>query len=215
MLNLCPTFDEGREESRNNVKADRRIERTRNRLREALYALIIERGYDTITVQQIIDRAQVARSSFYAHFRDKDDLLLSGFSAEVSDAVGGRMFDPSAPAGAYPDFGYVLFKSALVHKIMVCALFSGDANSVSLNHLRNVLVVHFRDWMREHHDGRSHDRQIELAVQYIANALIGLLVWWAHNDFECPLEEISGTFRRMTDAGLRELLPLGDVCAAS
>jgi AcrR family transcriptional regulator len=112
------------------MKPDLRIERTCNMLRDALYGLIVERGYDSITVQQIIDRAGVARSSFYAHFRDKDDLLISGFSVEVSDAIGGTMFDPDAPAGSYPDFGRVLFERSLDHKTMVRALFSADTQSV-------------------------------------------------------------------------------------
>ena len=58
---------------------DRRVQRTRRTLREALIALILEKGYDQVTVQHIIDRADVGRSTFYAHFENKDKLLLSGF----------------------------------------------------------------------------------------------------------------------------------------
>jgi Bacterial regulatory proteins, tetR family len=61
------------------AKTDRRVRRTRELLRRALFSLIQEQGYDRITVQDLLDRADIGRSTFYAHYRDKDDLLLSSF----------------------------------------------------------------------------------------------------------------------------------------
>ena len=58
-----------------NQKVDRRIQRTRQLLEDALIALILEKGYDKITVQNIVDQANVGRSTFYSHFLDKDDLM--------------------------------------------------------------------------------------------------------------------------------------------
>src|SRR5262245_23066722 len=57
---------------------DRRIQRTRDLLHQALISLMIEKGYEVITVQDIIDRANVGRSTFYAHYVGKQDLLVSG-----------------------------------------------------------------------------------------------------------------------------------------
>ena len=57
---------------------DRRVARTRRNLRSALLNLIYDQDYDTITVQQILDKADVGRSTFYAHFRNKEDCLLGG-----------------------------------------------------------------------------------------------------------------------------------------
>jgi AcrR family transcriptional regulator len=56
----------------------RRIQKTQNLLREALVSLIHEKNYDAIVVKEILDRANVGRSTFYTHFRDKDELLVSG-----------------------------------------------------------------------------------------------------------------------------------------
>ena len=61
-------------------KRDRRTERTKDALRQALIELISERGYERLSVQDIIDRANIGRSTFYTHFQDKEDLLLSGFN---------------------------------------------------------------------------------------------------------------------------------------
>jgi AcrR family transcriptional regulator len=58
---------------------DRRVHRTEQLLRTALVSLIEEKGFETLTVQDIIDRANVGRATFYAHFDNKEDLLVSGF----------------------------------------------------------------------------------------------------------------------------------------
>jgi len=58
-------------------KLDRRTIRTRDRLGDALIELMLEKAFDTITVQDVLDRAGVGRSTFYVHYRDKDDLFIS------------------------------------------------------------------------------------------------------------------------------------------
>ena len=59
------------------ARPDRRVARSRRALKEALTDLILEQGYESVTVQDVIDRADVGRSTFYAHFVDKDDLLMA------------------------------------------------------------------------------------------------------------------------------------------
>ena len=60
-----------------NKKTDARVRRTRDALGDALVALMQEKPFETITVQDVLDRAQVSRSTFYSHYSDKDDLLMS------------------------------------------------------------------------------------------------------------------------------------------
>ena len=57
-------------------KTDRRILRTRDALGDAMMALLHEKSFDRITVQDVLDRAGVGRATFYAHYRDKHDLFL-------------------------------------------------------------------------------------------------------------------------------------------
>lgn len=64
-------------ELRGDGTEDRRVRRTRNALGDALIALMLEKPFNSITVQQVLDRARVGRATFYSHFRDKDDLFLS------------------------------------------------------------------------------------------------------------------------------------------
>ena len=58
-------------------KMDARVRRTRDALGNALVTLILEKPFDDITIQEVLDRAGVGRSTFYSHFSDKDDLLFS------------------------------------------------------------------------------------------------------------------------------------------
>src|SRR5438477_9469811 len=60
-----------------NARMDRRIDKTRKLLQNALTELIYVQDYDAITVQMVLDRANVGRSTFYAHYESKDQLLLS------------------------------------------------------------------------------------------------------------------------------------------
>lgn len=102
-------------------KEDRRIIRTKQLLHEALLELIIERGYEGITVQHIIDQANVGRSTFYAHFYDKLDLLQYGFDrleqmllAEQQDALHVND-DNNAPHFA---FSLAMFRHAQDHYLL-------------------------------------------------------------------------------------------------
>lgn len=58
-------------------KTDQRVLRTRDRLGDAIMELLVEKPFDQITVQEILERAEVSRSTFYQHYRDKNDLFLS------------------------------------------------------------------------------------------------------------------------------------------
>lgn len=57
---------------------DRRVQKTKKLLSDALVALVVEKGYDDVSIQEIIDRANVGRSTFYAHYENKEQLLLYG-----------------------------------------------------------------------------------------------------------------------------------------
>lgn len=64
-------------ETRTSGKTDRRVARTRDVLGDAIVELMQELPFEAITIQHVLDRAGVARSTFYTHYRDKDDLFLS------------------------------------------------------------------------------------------------------------------------------------------
>src|SRR4029077_4834972 len=80
------------------ARPDRRVARSRRALKEALTDLILEGGYEGVTVQDVIDRADVGRSTFYAHFVDKDDPLraiLAGLEMPGRDTSPWKPDDPA------------------------------------------------------------------------------------------------------------------------
>ena len=66
-------------------KTDKRVERTRESLQKALMELIAERGYDSITIQDLVDRANLGRTTFYLHYNSKDELFMSCHEAIISE----------------------------------------------------------------------------------------------------------------------------------
>ncbi|RPJ24413.1 MAG: TetR/AcrR family transcriptional regulator [Chloroflexi bacterium] len=68
-------------------KTDRRIQRTRQFLRKALLELIKEKDYDTISIEEITERANVGRATFYLRYKDKEDLLLDEFREMANEKV--------------------------------------------------------------------------------------------------------------------------------
>jgi AcrR family transcriptional regulator len=68
---------------------DRRVQKTQRLLRDALVSLIHDKSYDSIAVKEILDRANVGRSAFYAHFHDKHALLASGIHQMLRGGTQG------------------------------------------------------------------------------------------------------------------------------
>lgn len=114
---------------------DRGVRRTRRLLHEALRSLIVEKGYDHVTVQDVIDRADVGRATFYAHFRDKDDLLMSGFEEMRKSLRRHLVTSPRAhekPLGEGLGFARALFDHAQGHRREYRAQVGSGAAALSL-----------------------------------------------------------------------------------
>src|SRR5512141_2751987 len=76
------------------VRPDRRVNRTRRQLREALTTLILEKGYDAITIEDITEQADLGRTTFYVHYHGKEELLLESVGAtaqELFDQVNAQI----------------------------------------------------------------------------------------------------------------------------
>jgi len=183
---------------------DRRVRRTRQMLRDALMELTLERGYDHVTVQDILDKADVGRSTFYAHYRDKDDLLVSEFEALhptwSTDAA-------SAEAGAQPrpellEPLRVAFRDAGANRRQFKAML-GKQGSETIRRLlpeplskmvRELVLARFPDW-------RGDEQQLAAAVQFIVSAFLGTLTWWLDTDAPLTADEIFETCQRLTVDG--------------
>jgi AcrR family transcriptional regulator len=180
------------------AELDRRVRRTRRLLQDALVALIIERGYERVTVQEVLDRADVGRSTFYAHFRDKDALFTSCFD-DLRDDLQRELdaMDPDGPPGPARPVG-VIFGHADRHREVYRAVCGRPGGTVATRHLHDVIVT----LLRGHLGGVGTRLPVDLVAEYHASALLGVLVWWVRQDFPYGAAEMSRMCQELTAPGV-------------
>ena len=192
------------------VKEDRRIQRTRELLRSAMVSLIREQGFEVLTVQHIIDRANVGRSTFYAHFKSKEDLLTG--SVEMVRSTLRRIQLRAASGSANPGermlaFAHELFAHAEQHRDVFAAMLGKRSGTVFQHHLHRMLA----DLVREDVDSSvSHKKRdimrVEAVVQFVAGGLLGLLVSWQDKLARFSVDDMDALFRRMAITAVETVL---------
>jgi hypothetical protein len=135
-------------------RKDRRIQKTMNLLHEALGSLIREKPYDEIVVQDILDRANVGRSTFYMHFRDKDELLASG----IHDMLGSVHTTVQAQSSGEPyrrivRFGLPVFEHIHQHRQTGTAMMGTRGRAIAHEHLQKVVAEPDRGGRKETFSG--------------------------------------------------------------
>lgn len=162
-----------------NTRPDRRIGKTQRALHEALVALIRERDYDEISVQAILDRANVGRSTFYTHYRDKDELLVSGIHEMI------RSVSSSGPATASTRDRLTWFSLPILthheqHRRDFTGQLSPDARALLHEHLRRALTSILRERFKKSPPRREGAAHIptDLLAPYIASTFVLVLNWW-------------------------------------
>lgn len=180
--------------------ADRRIQRTRQLLQNALIALIQQKGYEALTVQDIIDRANVGRATFYAHFDNKEDLLVSRLD-DLRAALRARQ-QATVEAARADDraFSYTheLFVHAAEHRPVFRSMVGRRSGSVIQHLFHKMLVDLVRDDMKAMappDPGREVSQ--EAITQLIAGGLFGLILWWVDGPARLSVEEVDALFRRV------------------
>ncbi|HTP11730.1 MAG TPA: TetR/AcrR family transcriptional regulator [Anaerolineae bacterium] len=186
-----------------NAPPDRRTQRTRQTLSDALIDLIQEKRYEAITVQDICDRANVGRSTFYAHYQDKDDLLASNFQ-QVMQSLGsqvewrdGQFVFPVTP----------LFKHVQEHHHLYKALAWGGGFDVLLR----AGQQQWRAQIEQHlvtllPSGHSPSIPADVATAYLAGALQTLLLWWLDRKMPYPPERMDEMFQQLVMPGVNAAL---------
>jgi AcrR family transcriptional regulator len=179
---------------------DRRIQKTRSLLHEALASLIHEKAYDSIAVKEILDRANVGRSTFYMHFRDKDELLVSGIHDMLSAVQSKR---PPASAKRHERiiwFSLPIFEHIHRHRRGGMARMGTRGRAIIHEHLQNVLAKLIVDDVGKDLQGRrkaASQISPDLLVPYVASTFILVLNWWVENESPLPPKEVNDLFRAL------------------
>lgn len=180
---------------------DRRIQRTRSLLQDALLELILEKGYDAITVQNVIDRANVGRSTFYAHFQDKEDLLLSGFDrlrTQFEEHLMGQSVNKTSPWS----FSLSMFQHAQSQRPLYKALAGRQAGNIGLAQLQTYLSVMLSDHLKSQISKTKMYIPPEILAHYIASSFTSMLTWWLDNDLPYSAEQMNNFYWQLVQPGI-------------
>lgn len=180
---------------------DRRVQRTRRSLRDALISLLVERGWDDINIQELCERADVGRSTFYMHFQNKDQLLVSGFDDLRAALRAQAVIAKTGTSGSLP-FVRGLIEHAHEQRILFRAIIgrrSGHAVQKRFREMVSQLVE--EDVARLVAAGWQRDA----GVSYIAGALVELLAWWVDAVNGRTMDDVEQLFNELTLPVIRQL----------
>ena len=175
---------------------DRRVRRTEQRLNDALESLIIEKRYDKITVQDLIDRADVGRSTFYAHYETKDDLLLSW--TQLADDMELHMAQDQTDAESITP-SLALFRHLGEYHHLYKAMIGGGGIDIVTEMIHSRLLRHARSELERRPDASDQTTiPIEVRAGFLASSLLALLTWWLDNDMPYPPESMDEMYQELT-----------------
>jgi AcrR family transcriptional regulator len=192
---------------------DRRILRTRQALRRALLALMEEKDYSLITVEEITDRADLGRTTFYLHYKDKEDLLLEEFGSLIYAVVEKIASMPLAELqrqpGPQPPI-LLIFESVTANQAFYRVLLGGEGGLHVRERLRAIFVEAANQLAATRSEVQllleSSPVRSYFFVNYFSGALLATIVWWLEQDLHPEAEQVATLFQRMIFPGIKEVL---------
>ena len=189
------------------VHVDRRVQRTRSQLQNAMIALIGERPYDAITIQEIADRANVGRTTFYAHFTSKDELFLSchemmlgGFPYPHTRA---QMLAPDPPQGTAAAYRHLWEARALFDPVI-----QGRDILIILRQIRDGSARQIKASLAAAFPGIATNLPLDVLANYLAGAKIALVQWWLEQRDGISPEELARALHRLQRAAILDAFNL-------
>ena len=188
---------------------DRRVARTKTTLQQAHISLILKKGYEATTVEDICEAANVGRSTFYAHYRSKDDLRRSGLE-HLRKLLIGRQREALRTSADRRNrslgFSLALFEHARDHLDLYRALVGGRGGAIALGSIRKMLSDLVDNELAATSDEKSENAvPREFVVQYIVGAYMAVLTWWLDRGAKLAPQRMDAMFRQLATEGLLSL----------
>jgi len=188
---------------------DRRANRTRKLLRDALFELILQKHYDVITVQNILDRADVGRSTFYAHYRDKEDLFRSGWERFL-DFLVQRIDFENVDKGRFIPITELFEHLVDFHpyyRALVRSRKSDQLFYTGINELAKRI-----EYKLTLSAGNEQPMIIPISIlsNYLANEMFTFLRWWLDRNMPYPPEKMDEIFHRLIVPGFKAAVGKND-----
>ena len=167
------------------------------------------KSYEDVTVQDVIDRANVGCSRFYAHFQDKEALLLSEFETFQRMFEKHLFNEPAADTNPW-SLSLTMFQHAQGNLQLYKALASKQGGSPALEYLQkylsSLLLAHLNQQFSNKHDVTVPP---EILARYLVSAFMSNLTWWLDNNLPYSAERINEMFRQLTQPGVEGVMFAG------
>jgi AcrR family transcriptional regulator len=179
---------------------DARAVRTRAALSSALIVLMDGRPFDDISVQQICERAGVGRSTFYAHFQDKDEMYIRHtvvFGRKMGEQLG---WDPSRNTWRFPIA--MMFDHVRQMRPMIETLMKSRKAEFVMKVWQNNLAEVFEQRVKEERGDAPMAIPAGILAQQLAGTVFTLLTWWMDHHQPQSAQEMEQHWERLV-TGLR------------
>ena len=180
---------------------DRRIQRTRQLLRDALFMLIIERGYEDIAIQDITEKANLGRTTFYLHYQDKEELLKASVKALMHELQ--LNVEPRAEETCpYLVRGIRIFQHVAQRQQLYRVLLSEVGPAHIGDMMRNYFAeLYQRSILAPLNRGNKSPLQEELIAAHAAGSLFGLIAWWLNHESSISAEKMGDVYCQLMAKG--------------
>ncbi|WP_458118539.1 TetR/AcrR family transcriptional regulator [Paenibacillus sp. Z6-24] len=163
-------------------KIDRRVVKSREAIKKAILELMAEKNFDSITIRDISERANVNRGTIYLHYLDKYDLLDKIIEEHINNL---RELCHNASEMTFQEGNYVWFEYFAEHHLF----FSTMLNTKSAAHFRSRFLDLVVEEYRVEVDttqGTNQGLEDEVVLQFMGSAVVGTVEWWFKNGMPVP-----------------------------
>lgn len=178
---------------------DRRQRKTREAIFLAFTKLLSEKSFNQITVSDIIERADIGRATFYAHFETKDYLLKELCeelfchifdSSSESDHNHRHIFNCNAPDSVFTH----LFEHLYKNDNQILELLSGENNELFLRYFKTNLLQLVESQLDTFNIEKAHNLPKDFYINHIAATFVETARWWIANKMKQTPQEITEYF---------------------
>jgi AcrR family transcriptional regulator len=193
-----------------NDKLNRRAQYTREQLQQALTELMAEKSYDSISVQEIAARANVGRTTFYAHFRSKDELFLHAH-AEAGHQLGLDLLTiDQLLAPDPPEYLVKLFESFAQERSMYFEITRSDDALIIWGAMRQRGAAFIERCLRDAYRDESSQVPLTVLANYLGGAQFALVWWWLADRPALSARELAAFYQRFQRVTIQDALNLPD-----
>lgn len=160
---------------------ERRKQRTRDQLKQAAITLILEKGFDEVSVQDITDYADLGRGTFYVHFTDKEDIVWTAVR-EGFDELDTQVLRPYYTTERTPRLEYLIwlrkFEYAAQHRALFMVMLGGKGASWMTDRIVDYMVAIVTENVRDGICFPHVKTDPEIYAQVVMGGLVRLIQWW-------------------------------------